>query len=64
MNYSLNIHNVTAISVNPVREVSSSGDTYASRTITIKTPEGDFELTMFSPHVDDDHDAPLLEVRL
>jgi hypothetical protein len=64
MNYSLSIHNVTSITVSQVREISGPGDTYASRTIEINTKEGSFELVLFSPHVGDDHDSPLLEMKL
>ena len=63
MNFSLNIHTVTDITLGPVRENVSPGNTYATRTLEIKTQEGTFEITLFSAHVDSDHDAPLLEVR-
>lgn len=63
MNFSLNIHNVTSITLGPVKENVLSGSTYATRTLEVKTKEGDFELTLFSVHVDNDHDEPLLEVR-
>ncbi len=63
MNFSLNIHSVTSVTLGPAKENISSGSTYATRTLEIKTKEGDFELTLFSVHVDSDSDEPLLEVR-
>lgn len=63
MNFSLNMHNVTEIIIGPVKE-NVSYDTYATRTLEIKTKEGDFEITLFSPHVDKDSDEPLLEVKV
>lgn len=65
MNFSLNMHNVTAISIGPVKENQVSYGAYATRTLEIRTKEGDFEITLFSPHVDKDgDDVPLLEVRV
>jgi hypothetical protein len=61
MNFSLNMHNVTEIILGPVKE-NTSYDTYATRTIEIKTKEGDFEITLFSPHVDKDDESELLKV--
>lgn len=64
MNFSLNMHSVTEIIIGPVKENVSSYDTYATRTLEIKTKEGDFEITMFSPHVSkDDDEVELLQVR-
>ena len=34
------------------------------RDIVIETPEGDFELTLFSEYVSDDEDRNLLEVKV
>ena len=65
MNFSLNMHNVTEIIIGPVKENVSSYDTYATRAIEIKTKEGDFEITLFSPHVAKDSDEiALLEVKV
>lgn len=65
MNFTMNIHRVTDIIVGPAKVNSSGGGfgTYATRTIEIKTPEGDFELTLFSEHVGEDHDSELLQVK-
>lgn len=63
MNFSLNIHTVTSVTLGPVKEHVLSGSTYATRTIEIKTEEGTFEISLFSVYVDDNHDEPLLEVR-
>jgi hypothetical protein len=66
MNFSLNIHRVTDIIVGPAKENNSgagSYGTYATRTIEIKTPEGDFELTLFSEHVGEDFEGELLQVK-
>lgn len=63
MNFNLNIHRVTDIIVGPVKHNTGSSGTYATRTLEIKTPEGDFEISLFSEHVDIDHDKPLLEVK-
>jgi hypothetical protein len=63
MNFNLNIHRVTSVTLGPVKEYRSSSDTYATRSIEIKTPEGDFELSLFSEHVSEDHEGPLLEVK-
>ena len=65
MNFSLNIHRVTDILVGPAK-VQGNGagyGNYATRTIEIKTPEGDFELTLFSEHVGEDHEGELLQVK-
>lgn len=63
MNFNLNIHNVTSITLGPVKENVLSGSTYATRTLEVKTKEGTLEICLYSPHVDNDHDEPLLEVR-
>lgn len=64
MNFSLNIHTVTSVTLGPVKEHVLSGSTYATRTIEVKTEEGTFEISLFSVHVDNNnHDEPLLEVR-
>jgi hypothetical protein len=66
MNFSLNIHRVTEIVVGPATKNSSGDgkyDTYATRTIEIRTSEGDFELMLFSEHVSEDHVGELLRVK-
>lgn len=64
MNFSLNIHSVTDIVIGPVRDNISAGkEAYATRIIEIKTKEGDFEITLFSVHVSEDDDTPLLAVQ-
>lgn len=63
MNFSLNIHRVTDVIVGPVKVHEGTHDTYATRTIEIKTPEGDFEISLFSEHVGEDHDGELLQVK-
>ena len=63
MNFNLNIHRVTSVTVGAVHEHVSENDRYCTRTIEIKTPEGDFELALFSEHVSPDTDEPLLEVK-
>ena len=63
MNFNLNIHSVASVTLGPVKENVLSGSTHATRTIEIKTKEGDFEITLFSVYVDKDHDEPLLQVR-
>ena len=63
MNFNLNIHRVTDIIISPVKQSAGPDSVYATRTIEIKTSEGDFEISLFSEHVDIDHDKPLLEVK-
>ena len=64
MNFSLNIHRVTNIRVSAVREQPGhTNQVYATRDIVIETPEGDFELTLFSEYVSEDEDRNLLEVQ-
>ena len=64
MNCNLNIHRVTSITIGPVKESVRPGDTYATRTIEIKTPDGDLEISLFSEHVDEDHEGELLEIKV
>ncbi len=64
MNFNLNIHRVTDITVSSVKQNVGSDNIYATRTIEIKTSEGNFEISLFSEHVDIDHDKPLLEVKV
>ena len=64
MNFNLNIYRVTSIIIGPVKESIRPGDTYATRTIEIKTPEGDFEISLFSEHVDEDHEGELLAIKV
>ena len=63
MNFSLNIHRVTDVLIEPVREHRNSNDFYASRSILVKTPEGTFEISLFSEHVSEDHEGELLQVK-
>ena len=64
MNFNLNIYRVTSIIIGPVKESVRPGDTYATRTIEIKTPDGDLEISLFSEHVDEDHEGELLEIKV
>ena len=64
MNFNLNIYRVTSIIIGPVKESVRPGDTYATRTIEIKTPEGDLEISLFSEHVDEDHEGELLAIKV
>ena len=64
MNFNLNIYRVTSIIIGPVKESVRPGDTYATRTIEIKTPEGDLEISLFSEHVDEDHEGELLKIKV
>lgn len=64
MNFNLNLHNVTKITLGPVR-LYRGADTYATRQIEIETTEGTFEVSLFSPHVSEEDyydDKPFLEV--
>jgi hypothetical protein len=63
MNFNLNIHRVTNITVSPIKHSAGPDSVYATRTIEIKTSEGDFEISLFSEYVDIDHDKPLLEIK-
>ena len=63
MNFNLNIHQVLDITIEPVREHRNTSDYYASRSIMVKTPEGTFEISLFSQHVSEDHDGELLQVK-
>jgi hypothetical protein len=63
MNFNLNIHRVTDIIISPVKQSAGPDSVYATRTLEIKTAEGDFEISLFSEYVDSDHDKPLLEVK-
>ena len=62
MNFNLNIHRVTDITVSPVKQSAGPDSVYATRSIEIKTSEGDCEISLFSEHVDIDHE-PLLEIK-
>lgn len=62
MNFNLNIHDVTDVIIGTVTE-HRGHDVYATRTIEIKTPQGDFEISLFSKHVSEDDDVDLLRVR-
>jgi hypothetical protein len=64
MNFNLNIHRVTNITVSPIKHSAGPDSVYATRTIEIKTSEGDFEISLFSEYVDIDHEKPLLEIKL
>jgi len=63
MNFDLNIHRVTDVIVNAAKVYSESGKVRATRTIEIKTTEGDFELSLFSEYVDEDFEGELLQVK-
>lgn len=63
MNFNLNIHRVKSIRFGAVRPGKTNDMVSASRDIVIETEEGDFELTLFSVYVDEDHDEQLLEIR-
>lgn len=64
MNFSLTMHNVIEVVLGPVKEnVFPSGDSYASRVLEIKTKDGNFEIVLFSLHVDDGHKGELLRVK-
>jgi len=63
MNFNLNIHRVTDVTISPIKQSTISAGVYATRTIEIKTPEGDFEISLYSEYVDIDHDKPLLEIK-
>ena len=63
MNFNLNIHRVTNITVSPIKHSAGPDSVYATRTIEIKTSEGDFEIGLYSEYVDIDHDKPLLEIK-
>ena len=63
MNFDLNIHRVTDIIVGAPKVYSDGGRVRATRTIEIKTNEGNFELSLFSEHVDEDFEGELLQVK-
>jgi hypothetical protein len=63
MNFDLNIHRVTDVIVNAAKVYSESGKVRATRTIEIKTTEGNFELSLFSEYVDEDFEGELLQVK-
>lgn len=65
MNFSLTMHNVIEVVLGPVKEdVLSSGKSYASRVLEIKTKDGDFEIVLFSLHVDGEHKEKPLRVKV
>jgi len=64
MNFNLNIHRVKSIRLGAIRPSQATDNRSASRDIVIETEEGDFELTLFSVYVDEDHDEQLLEIRV
>jgi hypothetical protein len=63
-NFNLNIHQVTSISIGPIKEHRSNGALAANRELVIETPDGTIEITLFSQHVSEDSDEKLLEIRL
>jgi hypothetical protein len=63
VNFSLNIHDVSDIILGPVREYRNH-DAYATRILEIKTPQGTFEISLFSKHVSLDDETELLKVKL
>jgi len=64
MNFNLNIHRVKGIRLSEVRVSTVNGGRHASRDLIIETSDGDFELNLFSEHVDEDNDQELLEVKV
>jgi len=64
-NFTLNIHRVSSVSIGPIKERRTEGGiTSATRDILIETPEGSFEITLFSPNVNDDYEGKLLEIEI
>jgi hypothetical protein len=63
-NFNLNIHQVTSISVGPIKEHRSNGAMSATRELVIETPDGTFEINLFSQYISEDSDEKPLEVRL
>lgn len=65
MNFNMNMHRVTEIQFGPVRtHTAPGGRMNAVRTMLVKTNEGDFEISLFSEYVSEDHEEPLLEVKV
>ncbi len=62
-NINLNIHQVTSVTVGPVKEHRGENYVSGNRDIIIETPEGTFEITLFSAYQDKDFDGKLLEVK-
>jgi hypothetical protein len=63
MSFSLNIHRVTNIVIGPVSESRGESTVYVSRTIEITTPEGVFEISLYSTQSSLDGDKELLRVQ-
>lgn len=64
-NFNLNIHQVTSISVGPIKENGLiDGQVSANRELVIETLDGTIEITLFSRYVSEDSDDKLLEIRL
>jgi hypothetical protein len=64
-NFNLNIHQVTSIRVGPIKENGLiDGLVSTNRELVIETPDGTFEITLFSQYVSEDSDGNPLEVRL
>ncbi len=64
MNFNLNIHRVKSIRLGAIRPSQANETRSASRDLVIETDEGNFELSLFSVHVDQDSDEELLEVKV
>jgi hypothetical protein len=63
MNFSLSMHRVTNVILGPVKVNKGTHHAYATRIIEIETPEGNFELMLFSVHVSADFEGELLQVK-
>ena len=64
-NFNLNIHQVTSIRVGPIKENGLiDGLISTNRELVIETPDGTFEITLFSQYVSEDSDEKPLEIRL
>ena len=64
MNFNLNIHRVRSIRLGAIRPSQANDSRSATRDIIIETDEGNFELSLFSVHVDEDSEEQLLEVKV
>jgi hypothetical protein len=62
-NFHLNIHQVTSVTIGPVKERQGEDYVSGNRDILIETPDGTFEITLFSGYLDKDHGGEILEVK-
>lgn len=62
-NISLNIHQVISVTIGPVKEHRGENYVSGNRDILIETPEGTFEIALFSSYRDKDYEGELLEVK-